>query len=136
MNFIPKIEYTELNTAILKTITFDSPPEGDPFNEEDKVIAKSKRSTNGTRATQFNYTLTSYNLQFIFQSQSVTDAMKDFVRNHAGQGGNFKYFIHSDEVEFETFELVNSTVKYSRPLPAATVGEFEYDFKFKIERVL
>jgi len=96
MNFIPKITYNELGTGTPKTITFDSPPEGDPLNERYKPIQKSTRSTGGVKQTQFNYILKQYKLKFIFQTQAVKDAYDDFFINHASQGGKFNYFIHSD----------------------------------------
>ena len=63
-NYIPKIEYIELNTGTPKTITFETPPEGDPFSEKDEVKARSTRSTNGTKQTQFNYNLTRLNVEY------------------------------------------------------------------------
>ena len=136
MNFIPKIEYIELGTGTPKTITFDSPPEGDPLGERYRPVQRSKRSTGGVRQTQHNYTLKQYRFEFIFQTELVKDAFDDFFLNHASKGGAFNYFIHSDEIEFELMELVIGTYSPKRPIPAATVGEFEYDFKFTIERVV
>lgn len=136
MNFLPKIEYTEIDSGTPKSFTFDSPPEGDPIGEKYRPSQRSKRSTAGVRQTQFNYMLKQYKLEFIFQSQITKDAFDDFYLNHASKGGEFNYFIHSDEVEFELFELDIRTYSPKRPIPAATVGEFEYDFNFTIERVI
>lgn len=135
MNFIPKIEYIELNTGLSKVLTFDSPPEGDPFSETYLVKSKIKRSTNGTRQVQWNYTLKEFRLDFIFQTEATKDLYKDFVLLHAGRGGSFNYFPSSDEVDFEVFEMKSTTFSLPRPIPAAIVGEFEYDLKFTIERV-
>jgi len=136
MNFIPKIEYTELGTGTPKTITFDSPPEGDPLGERYQSKQTSKRSTGGVKQTQHNYNLKQYRLEFIFQTEVTKLAFDDFWLNHAAKGGSFDYFIHSDEVDFEVMELVIGTYSPKRPIPAATIGEFEYDFKFTIERVV
>lgn len=136
MNFIPKIEYTELGTGTPKTINFDSPPEGDPLGERYRPVQRSNRSTGGVRQTQHNYNLKQYRLEFIFQTEAVKDAFDDFWLNHASKGGAFEYFIHSDEIESETMELTIGTYSLKRPIPAATVGEFEYDFKFTAERVV
>lgn len=125
-----------MGTGTPKTITFDSPPEGDPLGERYRATQTSKRSTAGVKQVQHNYNLKEYRLEFIFQSQSVKDAFDDFWLNHASRGGNFEYFIHSDEVESETFELNIRTYSPKRPIPAATIGEFEYDFRFTIERVV
>ena len=136
MNFIPKITYTELVTATPKTVTFDSPPEGDPFGESYKTMQSSSRSSAGVKQTQYNYTIKSYALNFNFQSETVKDAFEDFYLNHASKGGTFKYFPSSDEVDFETFELSIRDQKFSRPIPSATPGEYEYDFRLSVERVL
>lgn len=136
MNFIPKIEYTELGTGTPKTITFGNPPEGDPFGEEYKHSSTVTTSNNGQRQTQHNNVRKMYSLEFIFQTEAVKDAMVDFINNHAMRGGKFNYFIHSDEVTSEEMEIEGKSFKLKRPIPAATVGEFEYDFKFKISRVI
>jgi hypothetical protein len=135
-NFIPKIEYVELGTGTPKTVQFDSPPEGDPLREELQANQRSKRSSSGVRQTQFNYALETFTLVFNFQSETVKDAFEDFFLNHAARGGSFDYYIHSDEVTFDTYQLRISSQKFARPIPAATPGEFEYDLRFRIERVL
>ena len=136
MNFLPKITYTELNTGTPKEFTFNSPPESDPLGESYKAIQKARRSSGGKRQVQHNYNLKSYNIEFIFQPEALKDSFDDFWLNHASRGGSFNYYIHSDEVEFEVMELVIGSYKPKRPIPAATVGEFEYDFKFRIEKVV
>lgn len=136
MNFTPKIEYTELNTGTPKTITFDSPPEDDPLNEKYKAKQSTKRSTGGVKQTQHNYNLKEYKVKFIFQSETTKAAFDDFYLNHASRGGEFNYFIHSDEVEFETFDLKIGTYTPKRPIPSGVIGEFEYDFTFAMERVI
>lgn len=134
-NWIPKIEYTELNTGTPKTFTFDSPPEGDPFNEERKAAVKSTRSSAGVRQTQYNYSTIVYKLKFIFQSKTLYDSFVDFFDNHAVRGGDFKYFPSSDEIDFEVFEMSSTSAKFPRPIPDGA-GDFEYDIAFNIERVL
>lgn len=136
INFIPKIEYIELNTLLPKSITFDSPPEGDPFGEEIRADSTVTKSNNGTKQTQFNYLEQSYRLEFLFQTEITKQAFDDFFQNHAARGGEFNYFPSSDELEFETFSLDGKSFAPKRPIPAAVLGEFEYDFSFKIERVL
>lgn len=134
-NFIPKIEYIELNTGTPKTITFDSPPEGDPLSESYEHSSTITTSNNGTRQTAHNYVRKEYSIEFLFQSQAVKDAMIDFVNNHAARGGQFSYFIHSDEVEFEVMEFDGKSLELGRPICNGS-GDFEYDFKFKISRVV
>lgn len=136
MNFIPKIEYVERLTGTPKSITFDSPPEGDPFGESYTYSTVETVTNNGTTQTQFNYAKKSYSLNFLFQSESVKDAMLDFINNHAIYGGKFNYFPSSDEVDSEEMELDGKSFKLKRPIPAATLGQFEYDFSLTISRVI
>lgn len=137
MNFIPKIEYIELGTLTPKTITFDSPPNEDPFNEEYSVDATITKSNNGRRQTQFNYIEKSYTLEFIFQSETVKAAILDFYNNHALRGGAFNYFPSNDELDSEEFYLSDRGLELARPIPVGDFsGQFEYDFKIKIERVI
>lgn len=137
MNFIPKIEYIELGTGASKSITFDSPPNEDPFNEEYVTSSTVTRSNNGRIQTQFNYTRKVYSLAFIFQSEAVKDAMIDFINNHAMRGGKFNYFPSSDELENEEFNIQGKSFKLSRPIPVGDfTGLFEYDFSIKLERVI
>ena len=102
-NWIPKIVYTEVISGTGKTITFDSPPDGDPLNERESAKFTQNRSASGRAVTQFNYSLSRYDLNFKFQSQTVLDKVRDFVRDHSFHGADFKYYIHSDEADYETF---------------------------------
>jgi len=137
MNFIPKIEYIELGTGVPKTITFNSPPEADPFNEEYTPSITKTKSNNGRTQVQFNYMEKLYSLEFIFQSEAVKDAVLDFYNNHAIRGGKFNYYPSSDEVDYETFYLNTRGFTLGRPIPTGDFsGSFEYDFKLKFERVL
>ena len=133
-NFIPKITYVELGTGTPKSFTFDSVPDGDPVRSKTNHNVKHTRSTNGTRQSQFTYNIERETKQFTFQSETLKDKMQDFIDNHASRGGDFKYFVHSDEVEFEVFEYPDRSFKLGRPIPNGA-GDFEYDFKFNIERV-
>lgn len=137
MNFIPKIEYNELGTGTPKTITFDSPPNDDPYNEKYAPSIVKTKSNNGRTQVQFNYMLKTYELDFIFQSETVKDAVLDFYLNHAIKGGKFNYFPSSDEVDNEEFNLATRGFSLSRPIPVGDfTGQFEYDFKLKLERVV
>jgi hypothetical protein len=135
-NFTPKIEYTELNTGTPKSVNFETPPEGDPFNENYQSFSTVTNSNNGQRQTAHNYARKFYALEFIFQSETVKDEVIDFINNHATRGGKFNYFIHSDEIEFEEMELEGKKFSLDRPIPAAIAGDFEYDFKLKISRAI
>lgn len=136
MNWIPKIEYTDFLDGTPKVITFDSPPEGDPLNEEVIVNSRKTKSNNGREQVQFNYLEAKYNFEFLFQTEAVKQEIYDFFTRHASRGAEFNYFQSSDEAEFETFTLSDKGIKFGRPIPAATPGEFEYDFSFNVNRVL
>lgn len=132
MNYIPKITYIELKTAIPKNFTFDTPPEGDPFKESLRPKVSSKRSTAGVKQSQYSYTLRRFDVEFLYQSNALMDSFEDFFNNHASRGGEFKYFPHSDEAEFFTFQMVTTVLNKGRPL-ADELGDFLYSFKFKAE---
>ncbi len=132
-NFIPKIEYIELFTAVAKTITFETPPDGDPIGEEDLISSVVTRSNNGTIQTQFNNIRTKDALQFIFVSKTIKEEVQDMIRKHCSRGGEINYFIHSDEVEFETFKFTDKKLRYRRDL-ADGAGDFLYRFKLNFER--
>jgi hypothetical protein len=138
MNFLPKIEYIEINTGIPKTVIFDSPPEEDPFNEEYTPRIVVTKSNNGRKQVQFNYVEKSYTLNFIFQSEATKAAYLDFYLNHAIKGGKFDYYPSNDELDFETFTLSDRGLSLKRPIPVGEsfAGTFEYDFTLNIERVL
>lgn len=135
MNYIPKIEYIELNSGTPKTVDFANPPEGDPFNEEFRVKSVSKRSTGGVKQTQFNYTLQRFSIEFLYQSETLKDQMEDFFNNHAARGGAFNYFPSNDEIDFVTMEMVSKVLKFNRPIPDSN-NDFMYSFKFKTEKVI
>ena len=136
MNWIPKIEYTELNTGVNKSFTFDSSPEGDPFSEEIKSNSKLTTSNDGTQQVQFNYVYENISLEFTFQSEATKQAVEDWFKNHAIRLGKFKYYPSNDEPDFREYTLEQKGIKFSRPIPTGTAGVFEYDFKLKFRRVL
>ena len=135
MNWIPKIVYNEIGTATLKTVTFDYPPDGDPYNEKRSANSTTTRSTSGKTQTQYNYNTEKFTLEFKFQSQDVMDDVIDFIDNHAFYGGSFKYYPSSDEVDYDTYEYDGNSLSIDRPIPNGT-GGFEYNFKFSILRAI
>lgn len=132
-NFIPKIEYVEIFTAIPKTITFETPPDGDPIGEEDIISSVVTRSNNGTIQTQFNNIRVKDAHEFIFVSKAIKEQVQDMVRKHSSRGGEVNYFIHSDEVEFDTVKYIDKKLRYRRDL-ADGAGDFLYRFKLNFER--
>jgi len=134
MNWIPKIIYTPILGGSEITITFSAPPEGDPYKEEYKGIRKTTRSSSGSAQTQYNYTLKMYDLTFLFEPEATKLAFDSFVKFHCFRGGVFKYYPSSDETDYALFEFSGNSYKPSRPIPDGA-GDFEYNLKFKIERV-
>lgn len=134
-NFIPKIEYIEKGTGIPKTVTFGNEPEGDPLNEEYKTSSVIKRTNNGRKQTQFNNNRKIYSISFMYQTEAVKNAFADFMLNHALRGGSFNYFVHNDEIEFETMKIEAKGFKVPRPIPNGS-GDFEYNLDMKVERTL
>lgn len=132
-NFIPKIEYIELNTLVSKSINFDSPPEGDPLNESYEHSTTVTTSNNGQKQYSYNYGRKIYEVEFLYQSEAVKLAVQDFFNNHAVKGGKFNYFIHNDEIEFEEFEITEKDITFSRPIPNGA-GDFEYNIKLLMSR--
>lgn len=133
MNFIPKIEYIELFTLTPKTILFDFPPEADPIGEELQISSVVTRSNNGTVQTQFNNIRRTDSHGFLFVSKTITDQVRDMIINHSALGGEINYFVHSDEVEFETVKYTEKKVKFRRDLADGN-DDFLYRFKLKFER--
>ena len=132
MNWIPKIEYIQNSTTV--SFIFDSPPEGDPLNEkysDSKIITK---TNDGSTQTQFNYTTISYDIDFIFQSQSVKNNFLTFI-GFAKKGSEFKFFSSNDESDYVTVRLESRNHDISRPIPNG-VGDFEYNLSFTLSRVI
>lgn len=134
-NFIPKIEYVEINTLVNKSVNFDQAPEGDPFNEEFRHSTTVTTSNNGQKQTAYNYGRKYYEVEFLYISSAVKTALEDFFNNHAVRGGKFNYFIHNDEVTFEEFEIEGKNIKFSRPIPNGA-GDFEYNVKMRMSKPL
>ena len=135
MNWIPKLLYTPLAGGGEVTITFDSQPEQDPLGEEIIGNRKVTRSSDGTSQTQWNYNMQKYKLTFLYQSDTVKNALDTFFKNEAFKGNTFKWYPSSDESDFETFRFIGGSFKPFRAIPDGS-GDFEYNFDFEIERVL
>lgn len=135
MNWTPKISYTELGTGTAKTITFSSPPEKDPFNEKITGVFKKNASSDGSTQTQWSYNKQIYSVKFLFETSANKTLFETFLTDHAYQGGVFKYYPHSDESTYDTYQLIDKSVKFDRPIPDGS-NDFEYNFSFKMERVI
>lgn len=136
MNWIPKIEYTELFTGTPKSITFDSQPEDDPYNEVITGNFEESMSSSGNYQRQWNYNEQQYTVDFKFQSSTVMAAVDTFIQNHALIGGEFDYYPSSDETDFETYRLKGNSFRKSRPVFEGSGPEFEYNFKFSMIRTI
>ena len=136
MNWLPKIVYIEHQTAIAKTIQFTSPPEGDPLSEKFSHKTTKTTSSNGQTQVQYNYGEQTYSLKFLFQTEITKGLLVEFFNKHAVRGAKFDYYISSDEIDFQVFEIDQKKLDISRPIPSCIEGEFEYDFKIALRRVL
>jgi len=134
-NFIPKIVYTPILGGSDVTITFTYPPEKDPFSETQALIVKTTRSSNGTKQTQYNYKMEQFEMKFKLVSKTIMDLVRTFIVDHAARGGSFKYYIHSDVASYNTYDYVKNSFSINRTI-TDRAGDFFYDFKFQMERVV
>lgn len=133
-NYVPKIEYTDIQTGTPVSFTFSHPPANDPFNERIITDARSTRSTNGTMQTQFNYNIERFQINYQFESLATKTAVEQMIVSHTSRGGTINYFPSSDEVDFFTVDVVDRQIGFARPAPEG--ADFTYDFRLTMERVL
>jgi len=134
-NWISKISYIQLTTGSSKSFTFSSAPESDPLGEKLSGVMKKNQSSDGTEQVQWSYNKEQIAVKFLFQTSAIKDSFEEFLLTHGFRGGVFNYYIHSDESEYDTYRLIDKSVKFDRPIPDGS-GDFEYNFGFKMERVL
>ncbi len=133
-NFVPKIEYTP-DGGSPTTITFDLPPEEDNLNQDTRGANRRTISNNGTVQVQNNYEEDRFQVNFVFLSQALVDSLRTFMETHALKGEEFKYFEHSDEVEFFTVTLQNFEFRPRRLAPDGA-GGFIHDLRITMRRTL
>ena len=71
-------------------------------------------------------------MRLTFLTKTLADALRTFFEDHASKGGEFKYFIHEDEVEFNTYRLVNN-LAFER-IVSDGAGDFLYEVDLRLER--
>ena len=135
-NSIPKIIYNNGVTDV--TIQFDYPPRGMDFEGKTyKFVQKVSEANNGGYQTSDNYTEDERNLEFRQVSATILAELQTFYLTHAGKGKPFDYYIHSDEVTFDTLKLSKRSRRFK---PQRTgwnsAGLFTYKFKIKMRQAL
>ncbi len=130
-NFIPKIVYGSSPT----TITFDYPPEKDPFGEEIQTVGDEAISASGEEQFSQLYNRQIFTIRFKALTKTLADAMRTFFVNHASLGMDFKYYPHASESGYETWTLNKKSFK---PLRTSSNGaaDFMYQVDLEIRRVL
>ena len=129
-NWIPKIEYGTIPTTIYLRL----PPEGDPIGERITTTKKTTKSLTGYEVNQLQFNEERFNLNFTMLNKEELSALRNFFINHAGKGGEFNYYIHSDEYEYRTFTLSSNTFNPIRVLADGT-GDFYYSLSLIFRRI-
>jgi len=135
-NSVPKIVYDAGAGDV--TIQFEYPPLGLDFEGKSfKAIQKVSESTGGGYQTSHNYTEDERNLTFAVVKESILTEVQTFLLDHGLLGGAFKYYIHSDESEFDTLEISKKSRKF-RPKRTGwnSNGDFTYNFKLKMRQAI
>lgn len=131
-NFIPVLSFgpdPEL------TVTFDTPPEGDPQNETLATEKEQVRSVGGQLFTSDFYDYKTFTLRFILQSNALALKLKRVFEDHALKGESFTYFPHSDDSSIRFgVELQSESVTFNRDHPDG-LGGFLWSFEFTLINV-
>ena len=128
-NFIPVLDFGGGDDLL---VVFDTPPEGDPQNEQIGTEREQVRSVGGQLFTTDFYDYTNFTLRFILQSNSVALKLKQLFKDYALKGETFTYYPHSDDVNlsFEV-ELSNEDIVFNRDHPDGR-GGFLWSFEFTL----
>lgn len=136
MNYIPKITYTELGTGTPRTITFNTPPEGDPLGEQIKGDVKTTETSNGNFQTQWNRNEEIFNLSFKLETLAIKTAVELFFKKHALKGGVFNYYKSNDETDYKVYRMVSTSIKFIRAVANSSDNDFFYNFNFNLKRTI
>lgn len=137
-NSIPKIVYDAGAGDV--TIQFEYPPQGLDFEGKNySFVDKVSESTNGKYQSSENYTEDERNFTFKQVKETIANQVETFFLTHGGsKRKSFKYYIHSDEVDFLTVQISKGQ-KGFRPKRtgwASSNNEKTYEFKLSIRRAL
>jgi len=136
-NSIPKIVYNAGAGDV--TIQFQYPPQGlDYVGKTIKFIGQVSESSNGNYQTSDNYTEDERTLRFRQVKESIKNQLETFMLTFAGsKRKTFKYFVDSDEVSFIQVQMSRGQTSF-RPKRTGwnSAGDFTYEIKFKMRRVL
>ena len=128
-NSIPKIIYNIGAGDV--TVQFQYPPLGLDFEGKSfKFVQKVTEANNGNYQTSDNYTEDNRNLTFRQVKQSIATLFETFMLSCGGKGKSFKYYIHSDESEFDTLKISKRGRNFR---PKRTGWNSDNDFTFEIK---
>ena len=131
-NFVPKLEVTKgIDTT---SVTFDSPPEGDPYNERITSVGSSRRTLSGKLVKTNFYKIKTYTLNFTLQPETVKTNLELFL-DKISDGTQFRFYRHSDEIDFELVDMESNNIAYERVVSDGQ-GKFLYSFEISFQRVL
>ena len=135
-NSIPKIIYNNGTSDV--EILFQYPPRGlDFIGQKIKAVQKVSESSNGGYQTSDNYLEDERNLSFRIVKESIKVLLDTFMLTHGLKGKSFQYFVHSDEVEFETLKISKRGRQF-RPKRTGwnSEGDLTYEIKLKMRKVI
>lgn len=132
-NYIPILDF---GTEDELRVVFDTPPEGDPQNEEIGTEKEQVRSVGGQLFTSDFYDYTNFTLRFILQSNSVALKLKRLFKDYGLKGQSFTYYPHSDDNSIaHTVELSSESVVFNKDHPDGQ-GGFLWSFEFTLMAVI
>lgn len=137
-NSIPKIIYDAGSGDV--TIQFDYPAQGLDFEAKNyRFVNKISESSNGKYQTSDNYTEDERNLKFKQVKKTIVDQLETFMLTFAGpKRKTFKYFIHSDEVDFLEVQVSRrqSGFRIKRTGWSSENNELTYEIQLRIRRAI
>jgi len=135
-NSIPKIIYNIGAGDV--TVQFQFPPLGLDFEGRNfKFVQKVTEANNGSYQTSDNYTEDERNLTFKQVKQSVKVAFETFMLSCGGKGKSFKYYIHSDEADYDDLKI-SKRARSFRPKRSGwnSEGDYTYEIKMRMRQAL
>ena len=128
---IPKIVYG----TIPQTINFDWPPSEGVKREETKFSGKVSESLSGIRQTQRNFLQATRKMKFRHVSETITDQLETFFKNHASLGKSFKFYQDKTLGSYVTYELDQDKLS-PKEIAAKGIDTFIYEVELAMRRVV
>jgi len=133
-DFKPRIVYSS-GPAV--TITFELPPEGDPYPEKMQATNITAVSSGGSiQCNQLFQEEILGPIKLTFVTEALANSFRTFFETWGSLKKSFTYYPHGDvSTGSGTYTLVDNDVQFNRILAGATAGTFLYEFDFTIRRV-